>query len=382
MSRIVKDIAKLPRISFARVHRKPAFDGTRVQAGVERHKKTVDPFRANGVMMTAMVPIETSSELASSGSGASRVPRLSPPNDVHRLVVFCAVALVTFATPCFAQKAHAPSAGSGPSSVNAQPISQPQPPLQGGEGQDPFLMPAITTPGVITVTSDSARTVEAEACNSWTDSGVHSPTVSVTRLEVPDKASGEFQKACSSYKSKKYTDAEGHVRKALDIYPDYAASWVLLGQVLDAQHHQEEAGQACSQAATVDPKYIAPYLCLAEFAARSEDWKQVSQLSDEALAIDPTSNAYALYYSAAANFHLQHLPDAEQHARAAVDLDPWHRLPQVHLLLANIYATKGDPRAEATELKEFLKIASNSPDAAEARYLLKELDSPTPPPAK
>jgi len=247
--------------------------------------------------------------------------------------------------------------------------------------QDPFLTP-MTTPGVITVTPESARTVEAEACNSWTDSGVHSPTVSVTRLEVPDKASGEFQKACSSYKSKRYTDAEGHARKALDIYPGYAASWVLLGQVLDAQHHQEQAGQACSQAATVDPKYIAPYLCLAEFAARSEDWNQVSQLSDQALSIDPTSNAYALYYSAAANFHLQHLPDAEQHARAAVDLDPWHRLPQVHLLLANIYATKGDPRAEATELKAFLKIASNSPEAPEARSMLKELESPTPPTAK
>jgi tetratricopeptide (TPR) repeat protein len=254
-------------------------------------------------------------------------------------------------------------------------------PIQSQE-PDPFMTPSLTVPGVITVTPDSARTVESEACNSWTDSGVHSPTVSVTRLEVPDKASNEFQKACSSYKSRKYTDAEGHVRRALDIYPDYAASWVLLGQVLDAQHHQEEAGQACSRAATVDPKYIAPYLCLAEFAARSENWKQVSQLSDEALSIDPTSNAYALYYSAAANFHLQQLPDAEQHARAVLDLDPWHRLPQVHLLLANIYATKGDPHSEATELKEFLKVASNSPDAPGARFMLKELESPPPPPAK
>jgi tetratricopeptide (TPR) repeat protein len=206
----------------------------------------------------------------------------------------------------------------------------------------------------------------------------------LARLQVPDKASSEFQKGCSAYKSKKLNDAEQHVRKALDIYPQYAASWVLLGQVLDAEHQVGDAGKACSQGATVDPRYIAPYLCLAEFAARNNDWKQVSQLSDEALAIDPTSNAYALYYSANASFHLRKdLPDAEQHARAAADLDPWHHLPQVHLLLADIYASKNDPRSEESELKEYLKVASNSPDAPVARVMLKELQNPQPqnPPA-
>jgi len=335
-------------------------------------------------MIVAMVPIEASSELACAGSRASvrgRAFLLSTARIPYRGLLACLAATTLLLTPCFAQKAHNPvTTGGGATSIpSAQPATMS--PLQ-SEDPDPFQTVNVSTPGVITVTPDTARSVESEACNSWTDSGVHSPTVSVVRLEVPDKASSEFQKACSSYKSKKYTDAEGHARKALDIYPQYAATWVLLGQVLDAQHHADQAGQACSQAATVDPKYIAPYLCLAEFAARGEDWKQVSQLSDEALAIDPTSNAYALYYSAAANFHLQHLPDAEQHARAAVDLDPWHRLPQVHLLLANIYATKGDPHAEATELKEFLKIASNSPDAPGARSLLKELENPTPPPTK
>jgi len=301
-----------------------------------------------------------------------------------RSAALISAALVALAVPVVAQKtSHPPSGGGGapaPSPVMGAP-NYPQPystgPLTLPGGGDPFAQLPVTMPGVITVNGDSARTVESEACNSWTDSGVHSPTVSVTRLEVPDKASSEFQKACSSYKGKKLTDAEEHVRKALGLYPQYAASWVLLGQVLDAEHQLQEAGKACSQGATVDPKYIAPYLCLAEFAARSDDWKQVSQLSDEALAIDPTSNAYALYYSAAADFHLQKsLPDAEQHARAAADLDPWHHLPQVHLLLANIYASRNDPHLEESELKEFLKIASNSPDAPAARVLLKGLQNP------
>jgi hypothetical protein len=338
-----------------------------------------------------MVPNAASSERrfagGSSAPGGGRIAFLQNVGGAFaRYGVVCAAVLVTLTAPSFAQKtSHSPSGGSGsptPSPLMGQPAN-PEPysanpsPFP-GEG-DPFAQPLVSMPGVITVNPDSARTVESEGCNSWTESGVHSPTVSVTRLEVPDKASSEFQKACSSYKGKKLMEAEEHVRKALDIYPQYAASWVLLGQVLDAQHHTEEAGKACSQGASVDPKYIAPYLCLAEFAARGDDWKQVSQLSDQALAIDPTSNAYALYYSAAANFHLQHLPDAEQHALAAADLDPWHHLPQVHLLLANIYASKNDPRSEETELKQFLRIASNSPDASIARTMLKELQNPSAP---
>ncbi len=227
------------------------------------------------------------------------------------------------------------------------------------------------------VPADSARMVDAEGCNSWTESGVHSPTVSVTRLQVPDKAIGEFQKACSSYKDKRLPQAEEHARKALEIYPNYAADLVLLGQVFDAQHNREEATKFCSQASTADPQYIASYLCLAEFAARDENWDQVSKLSDEALAIDPVGNAYALYYSSDANYHLRHISDAETNAKAAVQLDPWHKLPQLHLLLAHIYEAKADPHSEIAELKDYLKQASNAPDALAVRAALKHLETPS-----
>ena len=264
-----------------------------------------------------------------------------------------------------------------------------QPVAGGAEGPGPILptgpaanpdSPASpnfsTIPGVITVPLDAGRMVDAEACNSWTESGVHTPTVSVSRLEVPDKAIGEFQKACGSYKDKRLPQAEEHARKAITIYPNYAASWVLLGQVLDAERNRPEADKACSQAASIDPQYIASYLCLAEFAARDEDWDQLSKLSDEALAIDPVGNAYALYYSADADLHFKHLDDAETSARAAVQLDPWHKLPQLHLLLAHVFEAKSDPRSEISELKDYIKEAPNSPDAPQARLVLKQLETP------
>jgi tetratricopeptide (TPR) repeat protein len=217
--------------------------------------------------------------------------------------------------------------------------------------------------------------MNAESCNSWTEAGVKSPTVSTIRLAVPDKASSEYQKACSAYRSRKLQQAEEHVRNAIKLYANYVPAWVVLGQVLDAEHKRPEARTACSQAMTVDPTYVAPYLCLAEFDATENDWDQVEKLSVSALALDPVNNPYSLFYTADAGFHLNQLADAEKNALAAVQLDIWHHMPEVHLLLAQVYSAKGDSNAETAQLKEFLKLAPDAPDAAEARSTLARLQA-------
>jgi tetratricopeptide (TPR) repeat protein len=249
-----------------------------------------------------------------------------------------------------------------------------------GAAADPFD-DLYGTPSMVPMPPASDGLVESEGCNSWTESGVRSPTVSVSRLAVPGKASGEYQKGCGAYKDKRFDQAERHFRKAIDIYPSYPAAWVVLGQVLDAQHEREDARQACSQAIKIDPTYVAPYLCLAEFSATEDDWKQVSNLSERALALDPVNNPYSLYYTADAAFHLNNLAEAEKKALASVALDTWHHLPQLHLLLAQIYAAKGDLDSEAAQLRNYLKVAPNSGDAAGARDTLAQLQS-RPGPAK
>jgi tetratricopeptide (TPR) repeat protein len=228
---------------------------------------------------------------------------------------------------------------------------------------------------MIPMPSASSQLADSEGCNSWTESGVRSPTVSVARLAVPGKASGEYQKGCGAYKDKRLDQAEQHLRKAIEIYPSYPAAWVVLGQVLGDQHKRDDARQACSRAIKIDSTYVAPYLCLAQFSATENDWKQVSSLAEHAMALDPVRNPYSLYYTADAAFHLNDLEKAETSALAAVALDPWHHLPQLHLLLAQIYAAKGDPHAEAEQLRNYLKVAPNSGDAAGARNTLAQLES-------
>ena len=223
---------------------------------------------------------------------------------------------------------------------------------------------------------DTGRIVDAESCNSWTESGVHSPTVSAKRLAVPGKASSEYQRACGAFKGKKFSDAEEHLRKAIELYPDYSAAWVVLGQVLESENKNDQAKAACAKAEDLDPGYVASYLCLSEFAANASDWTDVAKLSAQALALDPIGNPYALYYAADAGLHFNQLTQAEMHAQSAVKLDEWHHLPELHLLLAQIYQAAGNVVGEAVQLREFLKVAASSKDAPKARSILAKLEAP------
>jgi hypothetical protein len=222
---------------------------------------------------------------------------------------------------------------------------------------------------------DVMMEVKAESCNTWTEAGVRSPTVSVARLAVPKKASHEFQKACGALKDRRFAEAEKHARKAIKHYSKYAAAWVILGQILDAQHEQDEARAACSQALSLDPTYSPPYICLAELAVREDDWEQVSKLSKHALELDPANNAYAYYYTAVAALHSKKLAEAELDGLSAAKLDAWHHLPQVHFLLAKIYEAKGDSKAEAEQLRRYLKLVPDAPNSAVAKSALDRLEA-------
>ncbi|MHB8525084.1 MAG: tetratricopeptide repeat protein [Candidatus Acidiferrales bacterium] len=197
-------------------------------------------------------------------------------------------------------------------------------------------------------------------------------------LRVPGKARGEYRKACGDLNGKKLAEAEQHLRKAVQEYPRYADAWVLLGQVLEARSRMEEARGACSRASTLISNYGPAYLCLADIAAQQEQWKQSLALAGRALALDPSQNVYGCFYSAVAQFHLRDLPAAEKNALATINADHFHRIPQTHLLLAQIYGAKHDLPAAAVQLHAYLKLAPNSPDSAQVRKSLAQLNSQIP----
>lgn len=225
--------------------------------------------------------------------------------------------------------------------------------------------------------ADTSKLINAEACESWTSAAVDSPTVSVARLAVPRQASAEFQKACGDLRNNKFVTAEDHARKAVEFYPDYAAAWVVLGQALAGARKDSEAVQACKQGMKVDPTYAPPYICLAEFAERTNRWDDVYAFSDRAGSLDPITNPYVYFYRATADLHLKRYAQAELDGRFAEGLDSGNRIPQLHLLLAEVYQAEGNKTRETTELQKFLELSPHDSAWQTARTTLTQIQDQT-----
>lgn len=198
--------------------------------------------------------------------------------------------------------------------------------------------------------------------------------VSARQLQVPGNARKEYQQACTALNDKKIADAEKHLRKAVQLYPKYSAAWVTLGQMLAAQKKTNDARAACSQGSVADGGYTPAYLCLADIAVRAHNWDEVLNLSNRALELDPSGNAVAYEYNAAANLHVHNLADAEKSGLRAEEIDKNHLEPRVFFVVAQIYEAKHDPTNEAAQLRQYLKYAKDPDDVAMVQQYLSELE--------
>jgi tetratricopeptide (TPR) repeat protein len=178
-----------------------------------------------------------------------------------------------------------------------------KPPAQEGVYGDNTLHPAPVpvagnaeletsgAPCVVVDKGDASRaTGENKMCSIQPFPGMAN-SVSVTSLQIPRKAQKEYERACADLKNTKLPEAEQHLHKATEIYPNYVAGWVMLGQILETRQQTAGARDACSRASGADPSYLPAYLCLAEIAGRGQEWHEVLNLTSRALELDPVHDA-------------------------------------------------------------------------------------------
>jgi tetratricopeptide (TPR) repeat protein len=210
-------------------------------------------------------------------------------------------------------------------------------------------------------------------------------TLSAIPYKAPKDARRAYEKGLQAEKNGKLADAHKYFETAVKLYPGFAVAWFQLGAVLRTEDQRDAARNAYTQAATIDTKFLPPYLSLASMAYEIGNWREVLDLtghildldplnhtavSSYVLDLDPVNYSAAYFYNAMANYKLDKVEDALKSGLKAEHLDLRTHFPQVHLLLAAIFAQKNNYAMAITEAQSFLELAPQAKDADQVREQL------------
>ncbi len=214
-------------------------------------------------------------------------------------------------------------------------------------------------------------------------------TLSAAPYQAPSDARKAYEKGLEAKRKGRLADARQYFEKAVQIYPKYVSAWFQLGAVLQDLAQKESARTAYTRATTINSRFLPPYLSLASMAYEAKDWTQVLNLTNHVLDLDPlryanvtgyildldpVDYAEAYFYNSAANYKLNKIEDAEKSGLKAERLDVRPRFPQLHLLLAEIFARKNDYATAISEAKFYLELAPHAKNADQVREWLAKLE--------
>ena len=214
-------------------------------------------------------------------------------------------------------------------------------------------------------------------------------TLSATPYKAPKDALKAYEKGLAAQKTGKLDNAREYFEKAVQIYPSYAHAWFQLGAVLQVEDQKDAARAAYTRATNIDGKYLPPYLSLAVMEYEAGNWTGVVNFTGHILELDPLNHdsvtgyivdfdplncAEAYFYNALANYRLNKIEDAEKSARKAEQRADLSRFPQLHLLLAEIYARKNNYGNAITEIQAYLQLVPQAKNASQVRERLAKLE--------
>jgi tetratricopeptide (TPR) repeat protein len=199
-------------------------------------------------------------------------------------------------------------------------------------------------------------------------------TFSITTALAPKDAKKAYDKGLDHVKKKKWADAEKEFTKAVQGYPKYAVAWYELGRVYQQQKKLDDATRAHTESIKIDPKFVNPYAQLAVVSVVQQKWEDVADYTSQMVKLNPFVAPEIYFYSAVANYNLNKMEVAEEHARQAAKLDEQHKTPRINHLLGLILAQKEDYQDAAEHMRIYLKFSPNANDVGTVKQQLAEIE--------
>ena len=198
-------------------------------------------------------------------------------------------------------------------------------------------------------------------------------SVSVTSLQLPDKAHKMFEKALKEMGKKEpnIDKASEELEKTVAKFPKFAAAWSMLGDLRMSTRDRQGARQAFGKAIDADPSYLTPYLPLIRMELTEKNWKRAAKLAEKCRRLNPYLGE-AAYYHAVAGFNLGDVGTVEKALDAFQASEDARRFPQGFRMAAFLHAQKGDYPKAASAMRKFLETVPDSQHAGEIHRKLKE----------
>ncbi len=205
---------------------------------------------------------------------------------------------------------------------------------------------------------------------------LHSPdlnSVSRLKLEVPDNARDEMHRAEAAQLHGDMDQAIDHLKQAIKIYPDYTDALNNLGTYYHRQGKDDEAIAYFMQVTRLDPDFYGGWVNLAGSLIAVGEFQAALVASKHAFSIRPT-DLQVLSQLALNYFYLHDFSQAKNYFLTVLNRDPASSVkPQ--LFLVHIALAERNKDDAARYIKEFLAVHPNSPQAAELKDTLANLES-------
>ena len=195
--------------------------------------------------------------------------------------------------------------------------------------------------------------------------------VSIITLAAPKEAKKAYENAGKEFSKGKpnLSKVTKELEKAVEIYPEFAVAWFMLGEVRVVQNDRSGATEAFHQAIAADPDYSNPRASLALIALAEERWEDAARLADDALEISP-SHIRAHYLRAVANSNLGRIDVAEASALRVRESAEVQNYPLVYYVVGWIMSQRGNFHSAAVEYRRFLEIQPHVPLAEKLKEQL------------
>ena len=196
-------------------------------------------------------------------------------------------------------------------------------------------------------------------------------SIDAGQLAIPDKAIREYQDAQKELARRDTEAAIKHLERAVEFAPQYTVAWNNLGTIAYQTRNYPRAEECFREALDRGPLLFEPLVNLGGVLINLHKLVEAREYNLHAVLMRPR-DALANSQLGMTYFELGDLALAGKYLEIARSVDPAH-FSHPQLFLAEIHLRRGDRRAAAADLAEFLKYHPDWHAADQMRSTIDQL---------